>query len=627
MAYRQTTLYSETFGNLTCCSFIYKYYIGSDLQYSYSEGISETNTVINMQAVNYQLQLRQIIPQEYITALSTHFADLQNPTIQTYIEFCKEHMYFIWGSWEKGGLYCRKYSNNRIIFGVMTGLCQYTSGSFDGQYFFGLHEDTVNALSATECKQIAIGFYGDQPTTDVIPWIYIIYKPELSNIATYYIDTNSLLAAVYNTTSENATVEAALNNYMWTDDAELSWNIPPFEFNAKPVQIWDGCGVARIYTTLPTGSIIISGSWDGGAIVTDAPAGGSSIPGGGDGKYPNSNTPVGFSDPTGGVDAINSGLVTIYNPSKTALQQFSKFLFSDITEAMSDALKKLIVSPYDYILYLALIRFPVPVEQYGSTIQFCGLDSLVGSNLVSQQFINIGTYNVYIPNDTETFMDFNPYSKATIYLPYIGYKELDIDDIRGCVCSLQYHVDLLNGSCVAELSVKRDRRVIGGNADNGLNNVLYNWSGNLFEFIPISAADYRSFLSAGISAIGAGVSTLAGALTNNPAALTGALNLAGSALSAKQNVQKSTGSSTSYGYMGNQFPYIILERPIISKPAREMYSYEDEFGIPSNCFYKVEELEGYIEAEFDTLYGNDINGLDDEINEIKELFNTGVYIS
>ena len=38
---------------------------------------------------------------------------------------------------------------------------------------------------------------------------------------------------------------------------------------------------------------------------------------------------------------------------------------------------------------------------------------------------------------------------------------------------------------------------------------------------------------------------------------------------------------TSYGYMGNQFPYIVLERPIISKPAREMYSFEDEFGIPS----------------------------------------------
>jgi hypothetical protein len=181
---------------------------------------------------------------------------------------------------------------------------------------------------------------------------------------------------------------------------------------------------------------------------------------------------------------------------------------------------------------------------------------------------------------------------------------------------------------VAELSVQRDRRVSGGNADNGLNNVLYNWSGNVFSFVPISAADYRSFLSAGISAIGAGISTASAVMAGNLAgAMSGALNMAGSALSAKQNVQKSNGSGTSYGYMGNQFPYIVLERPIISKPAREFYSYEDEFGIPSNCFYKVEELEGYVEAEFDTLYGNDINGLDDEINEIKELFNTGVYLS
>lgn len=627
MAYRQTTLYSDTFGNLTCCSFTDDYYISSELLTAYSEGVNETNTVINMQAVAYTLMLRQIIPTEYIQELSGHFSDYTDPDIQSKIEFCKEHMYFIWGSWEKGGLYCRKYTANTIIFGVNSGLCQYTEGPFDGDYFFALHEDTYNDITASECKQVAIGFSEYNIATDY-PEFYIQYKSDNNTIATYYIDTNSLLSATYNEISQNATLSDALSDYMYTDDAELSWNIPPFEFNAKPVQIWDGQGAAHVNTSPPTGSVIISGSWDGGAVVNDAPPGGSSIPGGGDGKYPNSNTPVGFSDPTGGVDAINSGLVTIYNPSKAALQQFSKFLFTDITEAMSDALKKLIVSPYDYILYLAMIRFPVPLSPAGSTIQFCGLDSMVGSYMVSQQIINIGTYNVYVPNDTETFMDFNPYSKATIYLPYIGYKELDIDDIRGCVCSLQYHVDLLNGSCVAELSVQRDRRVSSGNADNGLNNVLYNWSGNVFNFVPISAADYRSFLSAGISAIGAGISTASAVMAGNLAgAMSGALNMAGSALSAKQNVQKSNGSGTSYGYMGNQFPYIVLERPIISKPAREMYSFEDEFGIPSNCFYKVEELEGYVEAEFDTLYGNDINGLDDEINEIKELFNTGVYLS
>lgn len=626
MAYLQTTLYSNDFGNLTCCSFTIDYYIGSNLYRSYSEGISECNTVIDFSSMAKSLMLRSIVSYDDMMTITRPFSDLQDPDIQRIVQALKQNLYFIWGSWEKGGLYARKYTNNTIVFGCHAGLCQYTEGVFEGDYFYYLQEDTYNDVTISECKQIAIGF-DESSATNVMPSFWINYKKDLQNIATYYIDTNSVLAAAYNETSQNATVEQALNNYMWTDDAELSWNIPPFEFNAKPVQIWDGMGEIGINLEL-NGALIISGSWDGGAIVTDAPAGGSSIPGGGDGKYPNSNTPVGFSDPTGGVDAINSGLVTIYNPSKSALQQFSKFLFADITEAMSDALKKLMVSPYDYILYLAMIRFPVPLSPAGSTIQFCGLDSMVGSYMVSQQIINIGTYNVYVPNDTETFMDFNPYSKATIYLPYIGYKELDIDDIRGCVCSLQYHVDLLNGSCVAELSVQRDRRVSSGNADNGLNNVLYNWSGNVFNFVPISAADYRSFLSAGISAIGAGISTASAVMAGNLAgAMSGALNMAGSALSAKQNVQKSNGSGTSYGYMGNQFPYIVLERPIISKPAREMYSFEDEFGIPSNCFYKVEELEGYVEAEFDTLYGNDINGLDDEINEIKELFNTGVYLS
>lgn len=631
MAYKQVTLYSETFGELNCCSFVTDYFNGgSELYNAYSEGISATNTVVNMRSLALTLSTKAIIPYETMRTLTSPIENYQAEEIQQMVTACKLNFYFIWGSWDKGGLYARRYTNNTIVLGVMVGLCQYTEGPNDGYYFYNIAEDTYNDITATEASQIAIGFNGDSDLQKTPPDFWIQYRRDDRTIATSLIDTNSVLSATYNEVEQNSSVAGALNNYMWTDDAEISWQIPPFEFNAKPVQIWEGNGAIAINCSVPTGSIIISGSWDGGAIVNDAPPGGSATPGGGDGNYPNSNSPVDFSNPTGGVDAINSGLVTIYNPSKTALQQFSKFLFVDITEAMSDALKKLIVSPYDYILYLALIRFPVPLLPAGSTIQFCGLDSMVGSMMVAEQFINIGTYNVYVPNDTETFMDFNPYSKASIYLPYIGYKELDIDDIRGCTCSLQYHVDLLNGSCIAELKVTRDRRVAGGNADNGLSNVLYNWSGTLFDYIPISATDYRSFLNAGINAIGAGISTVGGVLTNNPGALTSALNMAGSALSAKQNIQKSNGIGSSFGYMGKQYPYIILERPIICYPNRDTgsfgYTYEDEHGIPTNQFYKVSELEGYVEAEFDTLYGNDINGLAEEINEIKELFNTGVYL-
>ena len=88
MAYRQTTLYSDTFGNLTCCSFTGDYYIASEILTAYSEGVNETNTVINMQAVAYTLQLRQIIPPEYIQELSGHFSDYTDPDIQSKIEFC-----------------------------------------------------------------------------------------------------------------------------------------------------------------------------------------------------------------------------------------------------------------------------------------------------------------------------------------------------------------------------------------------------------------------------------------------------------------------------------------------------------------------------------------------------------
>ena len=56
------------------------------------------------------------------------------------------------------------------------------------------------------------------------------------------------------------------------------------------------------------------------------------------------------------------------------------------------------------------------------------------------------------------------------------------------------------------------------------------------------------------------------------------------------------------------------------------YTYEDEFGIPSNTFRLVSECYGFIQAEFDTLYGNDINGLDDEINDNNRAINIILYL-
>ena len=161
----------------------------------------------------------RLIPQEYIQELSGHFSDYTDPDIQSKIEFCKEHMYFIWGSWEKGGLYCRKYTANTIIFGVNSGLCQCTEGPLDGDYFFALHEDTYNDITASECKQVAIGFSEYNIATDYPEFFYIQYKSDNNTIATYYIDTNSLLSATYNNISENATLSDALSDYMWTDDA------------------------------------------------------------------------------------------------------------------------------------------------------------------------------------------------------------------------------------------------------------------------------------------------------------------------------------------------------------------------------------------------------------------------
>lgn len=628
MAYRVDNLSSNDFGIITIPSTSYDYFnvtlFERDIWSYYSEGVGQTATIINLhpKAIEVIYGMEDIT--EDIRILNTHFEDPTDEEAAYAYSNMSNNVYWIWGDAHTGGLYCRRYGERGLIFGLFQGLYKYDEGeTWEGEYRFVFMEDTTHVLTIDETNQIAITM-DEASIQNIIPSFYIYYKDQNSDLfISEHMDAEAVPIGEYRCINTDGTVEQMLNDYMWTEGAAAG--------TMTPVQIWKGNGEAVVNAMNTEGMTIESNwSWDGNANADPDPEG-SSTDGGGDGDWTNKTDPVPLDNPSGGIDAVNSGLVTLYNPTKEQLAQFSGWLFADITDAEADAMKKLRVSPFDYILFLALVQYTPEVASVGSTIQFVGLDSGVASNLVSEQFTTLGDWVWQIGNDTETFLDFNPNCKASIYIPYLGFKEISIDDIRGCKCTLRMNIDQLNGSCVAELHVNRGRRVQGGNADCGIDNNVYQWTGNVFTYVPISAADYRSYLQAHIGMISAGTSMVLSAASGNVGGLiSGALNMAGSSMSAKQDVQKSNGSSSSYGIMAGHKPFIMMERPIISEPKRTYnntkYTYEDEFGIPSNTFRKVSECYGFIQAEFDTLYGNDINGLDDEINEIKELFNNGIYL-
>ncbi len=301
--------------------------------------------------------------------------------------------------------------------------------------------------------------------------------------------------------------------------------------------------------------------------------------------------------------AISSGFVTTYVMSASNMRSLASYMWS---KSFVDNIPKLLQNPMEALISVNLSPLTPP---HGSDIQKVKLGTLTSDAngfLLANQY---GTFNLGSINLGEywaNYLDYAPYTEVSIYLPYIGTFDLNVDDVMNSVLSLQYVVDFLSGTCVAHLSVQRGQ----------LNSVLYQWGGNIFTTVPATGADYTGQLTALIN----GVTATAGSLlTGNAGTVaTTAVNAAVSTLTTKMHVLRGSGMTKNAGTLGVAQPYLVVSRPVQSMP----FNMWCDKGFPSNIGRPLSELSGYTEIDYIHLQG--IQATQDEINEIYGLLNKGV---
>ena len=77
-----------------------------------------------------------------------------------------------------------------------------------------------------------------------------------------------------------------------------------------------------------------------------------------------------------------------------------------------------------------------------------GTEAIACYNLLTR-FAETETYTVDIERYSETYLDFDPYTKIELHLPYCGVLRLSADDVVGGKVEVKYIVDLVDGSCCA----------------------------------------------------------------------------------------------------------------------------------------------------------------------------------
>lgn len=99
----------------------------------------------------------------------------------------------------------------------------------------------------------------------------------------------------------------------------------------------------------------------------------------------------------------------------------------------------------------------IPIEGY-KQLKASKYDFGVTAPYTKSYTLDIDCGSIQIDETFKSVMDYAPFSRLTIFLPFIGFQELDVSMVMNNVLHVVYTVDVLSGRCLAKLFV-----VIGEN--------------------------------------------------------------------------------------------------------------------------------------------------------------------
>lgn len=337
--------------------------------------------------------------------------------------------------------------------------------------------------------------------------------------------------------------------------------------------------------------------------------GGYSGDGGGDAGFDLQNDSIDFPNlPT--LSAVDTGLVSIYTPSLSQLKSLATFLWN-ANPTDVDWWKKLVANPLDLILGLSIVPVQVPAGA-AQTIKVGLIDTGVSVTKAASQFVTVDCGSITVQkNCGGSALDFSPFTKFSIYLPFIGTRTISTDDIMGRTVHVKYNVDLLSGGCTAMV------KITGGPEDNELDAILYQYSGACAISIPLTGETFTNMITSTIqlaASIGATVAT------GGAAAGVSAASAANSLMSMKPIVERAGGVSGAAGQLGIMQPYLIAEVPRQSVPV----DCNKFTGYPSNMKAVIGDLTGYTEVEI--IYITGIEATQAELDELETILKGGFII-
>lgn len=300
-----------------------------------------------------------------------------------------------------------------------------------------------------------------------------------------------------------------------------------------------------------------------------------------------------------------SSLWSVYHPTQSQVDSFGAWLWSGniITQ-----IQQLLQNPMEGIITLHKI-FATPIDAGNSTIVVGRLDSNVSSATVDEQYVTVNCGSINLGEHFGNVFDYDPFTRISLYLPFIGIVPLNIDDVMRSTISVTYGVDVFTGVCLAMVEVIRDSHTV----------VMYQFTGVASVEYPLTGSVHSGLIN-GILAIAGGVAGVAAA-TTGLGAVAGASTIAGGVANFnKSNNSRSGSFSGNAGAMGIKKPYLIIERP--QTKVAETFPTLD--GYPTNFSIRLGNCSNHVVCK--TVHVSGISATVQELKEIESILKSGVEI-
>lgn len=136
---------------------------------------------------------------------------------------------------------------------------------------------------------------------------------------------------------------------------------------------------------------------------------------------------------------------TIYEPTNANMKKINDAIFINAADGTT-------INVQQYFSSYKKFYCKIPVAGY-KQLKGGRYDFGEQAPYVKEHTIIIDCGSVEIPEQHQSLLDYSPFSRLTIYLPFIGFQELDDKLVVGHTLKVQYVVDVLSGRCLAQLFV------------------------------------------------------------------------------------------------------------------------------------------------------------------------------